>query len=198
MKYQICMINCVLVYEPSEVIMDQQHMLYPAGKLEKAQREEKEKKKLIRLKSVTNPLEKNTPVSTDIDSCDIDKNNKILSKEHSLIDSTESSQEIKQIDSLVKHIKRKHVTFYETHLSRWRQVFRDPQILQTLPEQNENIDDEYENANSDNENMQISNARRVHNADESVVDHVKKLAVFFNDIERKVWCYNVSAKLCNG
>lgn len=56
----------------------------------------KEKKKLLRLKSVTNPLEKNTHVSTDIDSCDIDKNNKILSKEHSLIDSTETSQEIKQ------------------------------------------------------------------------------------------------------
>ena len=86
------------------------------------------------------------------------------------------------VDSLIRHIKRKHTIFYETHLSRWKQDIRDPEVLDTLSEQIDHCDN-HDNCIQDNGNENAQETE--HEIVQDSPDHVRKLAIFLMTLRER-------------
>ncbi|XP_071138269.1 uncharacterized protein [Mytilus edulis] len=74
-------------------------------------------------------------------------------------------------DSFLKHVKRKHKTFHENHLSRWREFNAQADVAQNLQPIEDNCLD------SDGENL-LDNAEEQNEIDISDIDFKRRFAIF--------------------
>ncbi|XP_061192283.1 uncharacterized protein LOC133200514 [Saccostrea echinata] len=79
------------------------------------------------------------------------------------------------IDSFLKHIKRKHIAFHQTHMSKWKEDNRNADILESLMEVNDEHDIDLNMAEGGVENQGM----------DAEVDFQKKICVFLLQLREK-------------
>jgi hypothetical protein len=89
------------------------------------------------------------------------------------------SRTYKQTNSFIKHVKREHPDFHDTHFSKWKNTKRHPGALDALHEYGEQDNDSMEN------DVQVDHENLENNSAASSVDFKKQFALFLLHLREK-------------